>query len=164
MSPVERDPRPAARDLTVAEKRAQALAECARLVEHFNRHAKRNKRTFQWLRYSALVLTVAVATMAALESVPRWGVAIVSGIAALCTALLTASRPQEVWLQSRGTSQRLTAERFLFEQGVGDYATDDENARVRIFADRVITVWAAGHARWEQSRQEAANQPVVSKV
>ena len=152
----------AAQGLTVGERRVKALAECARLVEHFNTRASRSKRRFEWLRYSALALTVSVATMAALERVPRWAVAIVSGVAALCTALLTASRPQEVWLLSRSTAQQLTAERFLFEQGAGDYTIENEAGRVRLFADRMIAVWNAGHTRWEQSRQDATNQPSVN--
>lgn len=163
MSGHEPEHGPVVRDLTVTERRAETMKQCDQLIQHFKVRAHNNKRMFEWLRYSALGLTVAVATMAALEVVPRWAVAMVSGAAALCTALLTASRPQEVWLQSRGTQQQLTAERFLFEQAAGDYTTNDDVARVRLFADRIIGVWAAGHTLWEHRRKDAASQPLVSK-
>ncbi len=149
-------------ELTVHEKRAHALAECARLIDHFETRARRGKRRFEWLRSATLVLTVALTTLAALERVPRLIVAIVSGVTALLAATLTASRPQELWLVSRGMQQQLTAERFLFEQGAGDYADRDEAARVRLFADRVVELWNAGHARWEQGRSKAADQPLAA--
>lgn len=155
---------PVVQELTLADKRVQTLEQCEQLMEHFNMRANRSKRTFERLRYMALTLTVAVATMASLEGVPRWTVAVASGAAALCTALLTAARPQEVWLQSRGTQQQLTAERFLFKQAAGDYATGDEVARVRLFAERIVAVWITGHTQWEQGRKEVASQPLSSKA
>lgn len=140
------------------------MARCDELIKHFQQRADRSKRLFDRLRYSTIVLTVAVASIAAVDEVPRWAVAVISGAAALCTALLTATRPQEIWLQSRGTQQRLTAERFLFRQCAGSYAVNDADARVRLFAEQVMLIWSAGHERWEQGRQDTANQPLSGKT
>ena len=150
--------------LTLLERSAEAVAQCDELIEHFNQRADRSKWLYDRLRYSTIVLTVAVASIAAVDQVPRWAVAVVSGAAALCTALLTATRPQEIWLQSRGTQQRLTAERFLFRQCAGPYAVDDADARVRLFAEQVMVIWNAGHTRWEHGRHDAANQPLTGKT
>jgi hypothetical protein len=143
----------------VAERISEALKQCQELIDHFDAKANSSKRSFERLRYATIVLTIGIATIAAVPPVPRWLVAIFSGIAALCTALITATRPQELWLQSRSTQQQLTAERFVFLQRAGDYSDADEDRGVRLFAKRIIDIWSAGHQRWEQGRHQIANQP-----
>jgi hypothetical protein len=143
-----------------AGRTTAALNQCTDLIKHFEGKADKSKRSFGVLRYSTIVLTVGVATMAAVPPVPRWLIAILSAIAALCAALITALRPQEVWLQSRSTQQQLQAERFLFLQGARDYSQPAGDDRVKLFAERITEIWSAGHARWEQGRQQAATQPV----
>jgi hypothetical protein len=145
------------------ERRKQAVDQCQNLITHFRVRADRNKRLFQWLRNLSVILTVTVSSIAAVEGVPRWIVAVVSGMAALCTALLAATRPQEIWLQSRGTQQQLTAELFLFQQCAGDYSVSNDDERVRLLAKRITDVWSAGHQRWERSRGEIAKQLGIVK-
>jgi hypothetical protein len=112
------------------ERRKQALDQCQNLITHFKNQASQNKRLFQWLRNLSVVLTVTVSSIAAVEGVPRWIVAVVSGIAALCTALPAAIRPQEIWLQARSTQQQLQVELFLYQQCAGDYGvSNDEDGR-----------------------------------
>ncbi len=156
--------RPEGQHLSLAERSADAVKQCDGLIGHFKKRADRSKRLFESLRYATIVLTVAVASIAAVEPVPRWVVAVVSSAAALCTALLTATRPQEIWLQSRNTQQLLTAEQFLFSQCAGSYAAADEDKRVQLFSVRIMEIWNAGHTRWEQGRKDAASQPVVGKL
>src|SRR5262245_48227447 len=109
------------------ERRKQAVEQCEQLILHFKRQASQNKRLFFWLRNSSVILTVTVSSIAAVQGVPRWFVAAVSGMAALCTALLAATRPQEIWLQARGTQQQLTTELFLYQQCAGDYSVPNDD-------------------------------------
>jgi hypothetical protein len=143
-----------------AERTAEALKQCQELIDHFNSKAIRTKHWFNGLRYITIVLTVGIATVAAVPQVPRWLIAIFSGGAALCAALISATRPQEMWLQSRTTEQQLVAERFLFLQSAGHYSDLDEDSRVKMFAKRIIDIWCAGHERWEQARQTVVSQPI----
>jgi hypothetical protein len=142
------------------EREEKVVAKCEQLRKHFNAVADDSKRLFKRLQYPAVVLSVAVASIAAVEAVPRWVVAAIGGLAALCAGLLTAIRPHEVWLQSRRTEQQLITEQFLFNQCAGQYSLGDKDARVRLFAERVMAIWETGHTQWEQGRYSAGKQTV----
>src|SRR6185312_14967568 len=119
------------------EKQTQdALALCNELIQDFKDRADRHKRTFKLLRYASVALAAVVtivATLTAISGIDLWIVPIVSGLSALCTTLLSANNSQERWVHSRGVQQQLEAERFLYLQHAGSYATLDEEANVRLF-------------------------------
>ena len=130
-----------------------ALAFCDHLVQDFKNRADRHKRTFKLLRYASVTLAAVVtivSTLTALRGVYLWIVPIVSGLSALCTTLLSANNSQERWVHSRGVQQQLEAERFLYLQRAGAYATPDEEANVRLFSERVAAIWAEAQQGWAQ--------------
>jgi hypothetical protein len=50
-------------------------------------------------------------------------------------------------------THRLAAERFLFLQSAGPYAGGQTN-NVWLFSNRLMEVWAGGHAQWEQAVEQ----------
>jgi hypothetical protein len=130
-----------------------ALALCDHLMQDFKDRADRHKRTFKLLRYASVALATVVtivSTLAAIRGVYLWIVPVVSGLSALCTTLLSASNSQERWVHSRGVQQQLEAERFLYLQQAGAYATLDEEASVRLFSERVVAIWSSAQQGWAQ--------------
>ena len=84
-----------------------AIQECDRLIQHFDRHAKKHKRTFVRYKYLSIALTSAVTVISALEGIYRfeifwlWLVPVVSGLAAFCTTMVHATNSRELWLRAR---------------------------------------------------------------
>lgn len=138
----------------VPESYNAALQECDRLIEHFDVRARRHKRTFNRYKYASIALTVGVTVIAALQGIYppglwwAWILPVVSGLAAFCTTMVSATNAQELWLRSRTMTQELNAERFLFLQGAGPYSEGDDLAKVKLFSTRLIELWTAGHDRW----------------
>jgi hypothetical protein len=140
--------------LSSQEKQTKdALALCDKLMQDFKDRADRHKRTFKLLRYTSVALAAAVtiiSTLTAIGGIYLWIVPVVSGLSALCTTLLSANNSQERWVHSRGVQQQLEAERFLYLQQAGDYATRDEEASVRLFSERVVAIWSEAQQGWAQ--------------
>ncbi len=146
---------------SLQQKRTEVLEKCDELLAHFKRKAKEHKRAFQLFKYSSIVLTISatiISALAALQSIASWIVPIITGLAAPSTTFLTVTNAQELWVHSRTVQQQLTAEKFLFEQRAGDYAKLDEEAKVRLFAERIIDIWKRGHETWEQTTSETSTQ------
>jgi hypothetical protein len=61
---------------------------------------------------------------------------------ALTTALLGSTNSQERWVNSRGVQQQLEAEKFLFQQRAGRYATSNEEQNIRMFSERLVEIWS----------------------
>lgn len=131
-----------------------ALQFCHHLMQDFKARADRHKRTFKFLRYAsvslAIIVTV-VSTLTATRGNFLWVVPIISGLAALCTTLLSTTNSQERWVHSRGVQQELEAEHFLYIQKAGPYASLDEEGRLRLFSERIIAIWSEGQQGWAQS-------------
>lgn len=135
------------------QTKKDALALCDELIQDFKDRADRHKRTFKLLRYASVALAsvvTIVSTLTAIRGIYLWIVPIVSGLSALCTTLLSANNSQERWVHSRGVQQQLEAERFLYMQQAGDYATLDEEANVRLFSERVVVIWSEAQQGWAQ--------------
>lgn len=137
--------------------RESALAECDRLTLHFDERAKKHKNEFARYKHSSVALTVGVTVIAALQGIyqpaPAWAwvLPVVSGLAAFCTTMVHATNAQELWLRSRSMTHSLSAERFLFLQGAGIYAEQEETKSVKLFSSRLMEVWAGGHEQWEMA-------------
>jgi len=130
-----------------------ALALCDELIQDFKDRADRHKRTFKLLRYASVALATVVtilSTLTAIRGMDLWIVPVVSGLSALCTTLLSANNSQERWVHSRGVQQQLEAERFLYLQQASGYATLDKEANVRLFSERVVTIWSEAQQGWAQ--------------
>ncbi len=140
--------------LSSQEKQTKdALALCDELIQDFQDRADRHKRTFKLLRYASVALATIVtivSTLTAIRGIYLWIVPVVSGLSALCTTLLSANNSQERWVHSRGVQQHLEAERFLYMQRAGGYATLDEEANVRLFSERVVAIWSEAQQGWAQ--------------
>jgi hypothetical protein len=131
-----------------------ALVLCNKLLQDFKDRADRHKRTFKLLRYTSVALVTAVtiiSTFTAIREIDLWIVPVVSGLSALSTTLLSTNNSQERWVHSRGVQAQLEAERFLYLQRAGVYATPDEEANVRIFSERVVAIWSEAQQGWAQS-------------
>src|SRR5258708_40220885 len=101
---------------SVQEFANAALKLCNHLTTDFKSRADRHKRAFKFLKISSVSLAIAVtvlATLSATQRIDQWVVPVVSGFAALCTALLGATNAQERWVSSREIQQHLEAEQFL---------------------------------------------------
>lgn len=101
---------------------SDALQFCYHLMQDFKARADRHKRIFNFLRYASVsfaIVGTGIATIAATQRDYLWIVPIISGIAALCTTLLSTTNSQERWVHSRGVQQELEAESFLYLQKAG---------------------------------------------
>lgn len=139
-----------------AESRESAIQECNRLITHFDERARRHKKSFVCYKHSSVALTVGVTVISALQGIyqpgPSWAwvLPVVSGLAAFCTTMVHATNAQELWLRSRSMTHMLTAERFLFLQGAGNYS-EEEAKNVKLFSMRLMEIWAGGHEQWEKA-------------
>jgi hypothetical protein len=137
--------------------RESALAECDRLTQHFDERAKRHKNEFLRYKHFSVALTVGVTVIAALQGIyqpaPAWAwvLPVVSGLAAFCTTMVHATNAQELWLRSRSMTRLLNTERFLFLQGAGIYAEQEEAKSVKLFSSRLMEDWADGHEQWAKA-------------
>jgi hypothetical protein len=141
--------------------REAALNECQGLINHFHKKAKKNKTLYRRLKYSSIVLAVSVTVLSALSVVQQtvpWILPVASGLTALATTLLGATNAQEIWVRSRATEQQLTAEKFLYLQAAGPYSKSDPDANARLFSERIVEIWEAGHQEWGQVAGRASGQ------
>ena len=130
----------------------QALAECDRLIAHFESRATRHKRFYKWLSVSSIVLTASVTALAGiLTGHYRIVTTVLAALSTIAAAILAASQAQQLWVVSRNTSQKLIAEKFLFLQQAALYADQNtEVERARQFSERVVNIWNEGHASWQE--------------
>jgi Protein of unknown function (DUF4231) len=140
----------------VAGSRDSALQKCDELFTHFDKRARRYKRSFTRYSYSSVALTVGVTVISALQAIYRpslswqWILPVASGLAAFATTMVHATNAQELWLRARSMTQKLATERFLFLQSAGSY-TGDDTSNLQLFSKRLMEVWAGGHAEWEHA-------------
>jgi hypothetical protein len=139
------------------QRQQDALAECDRLITHFQKEAVYHKRGFQRLKLLGIGLALTTTILATLAASDRlreyeWSVPAVSGVATLFTTLLGQTNAQKIWMRSRGVQQKLQAEKFLYLQSAGDYsAMLNEEDQIRYFSKRVMDIWSEGQGAEEQS-------------
>lgn len=139
------------------QRQQDALAECDRLINHFQKEARQHKRGFQRLRFfgiSLAILTTVLSALAASQQLGEyeWAVPAVSGLATLFTTLLSQTSAQKIWIRSRSVQQNLQTEKFLYLQSAGEYAAmTSEEDQIRHFSRRVMEIWSEGHKHWEQN-------------
>lgn len=143
----------------IVDPHESALQECDRLFKHFDERATKHKKSFSRYKYSSVALTVGVTVISALQAIYtpslawQWVLPVASGLAAYFTTMVHATNAQELWLRARTMTHRLAAERFLSLQSVGPYVRGQAND-VRLFSNRLMEVWAGGHAQWEQAIEQ----------
>ena len=140
----------------LAERHERALDLCDDRARDWGARAHRYRRRFRQYKYFAVTLAVTVTVLSGIEGVPGWVVTICSGLVALFTGLLAATQSQDLWVHSRSVQSRLYGEKFLYLQSAGAYAevAEDEEAKVRLFSQRLEDVLMEGHEGWAQSVQE----------
>jgi hypothetical protein len=144
------------------QRQQDALTECDRLITQFQKEAMYHKRGFQRLKILGMGLALTTTILSALAAGDRlrgyeWSVPAVSGVATLFTTLLGQTNAQKIWMQSRGVQQKLQAEKFLYLQSAGDYATMlDEEDQIRYFSKRMMDIWSEG--------QETDGQALVKRI
>lgn len=138
------------------QRRTDALKQCDDLIKHFKKKAHEGKRVFQTFKYSSVILTIIVTVLSAIQEIQQqqWIIPVFSGLAVLTTTMLSATNAQELWLESRGTQQKLTVERFLFLQDADEYVKLNETEKVQRFSERVMRIWSTGHEQWERATEE----------
>lgn len=142
-------------DLNVDEKTELANTLLSQLIAHFHGKAGRSKRNFEWYKYGSIVLSALTTIAAALQAAyatafPLWILPIFSAGATVAVAFLGVSGAQRIWIDSRTTQQRLETELFCFNEQAGAYHTLSQEQAIRLFSERVITLWTDGHNKWEQ--------------
>jgi Protein of unknown function (DUF4231) len=143
-----------------------ALKLCDKLMQDFKIRADRQKRTFKLLTYSSVSLAIAVtvvSTLTATQGAYLWIVPVISGLSALCTTLLSSTNSQERWIHSRGVQQKLEAESFLYMQNARQYAAIDEDAKIRLFSERLVEIWSESQQGWAQSITKISYAPLSNK-
>jgi hypothetical protein len=139
------------------QRQQDALAECDRLINHFQKEALRHRRGFQRLKGLGILLAIATTVLSALAAADRlqaqaWIVPAVSGMTTLLMALLGQTSAQRVWVQSRAVQQKLQVEKFLYLQSAGNYAAmPNEEDQIRYFSRRLMDIWAEGLETGEQN-------------
>ncbi|MGG6293585.1 DUF4231 domain-containing protein [Leptolyngbya sp. AN02str] len=136
-------------------KRAVALAECDRLIQHFAQEAAQHKRRFTQLKTACITLGLITTLLSGMTLTKKigeweWTVPVVSGLTTLTTTLLSQTNAQRLWVQARNAQQRLTAEKFLYLQEASAYAQLTPDERTRCFSTQVIDIWTQGHEAWSQ--------------
>jgi hypothetical protein len=152
---------------TIKKQAEDALQFYDELIHDFKTRADRHKRTFKLLRYSSVSLAIAatlvstlVLSVTAIQGVYLWIIPILTGLSALSTTLLGATNSQERWVNARGVQQQLEAEKFLYQQRAGRYATPDEEANIRLFSERLVDIWSEGHQEWMHGVMKVSHETV----
>lgn len=130
------------------------------LCKNWRGRARRNKVLSLALTCLSVTLAVSTTVLASAPQVSKWIVALVSGGAALATALLAATKSQENWTLARAVQNQLHAEWFLYQQQAGRYApesTPTDEARLRLFSERITEIQMTGHGSW--AAQVASSPP-----
>jgi hypothetical protein len=148
------------------------VAFCDERIAHFKKTADRQKRWWRLFQYTTMIVTVAltvvaglsVGNVAVINKVP-WLIPVMSGIAALCSTLLAASRAQEQYLYHRKIEVRMKAERILYQQGAGAYSKLSDEGRARRLTERIVEIWTSSYEEWENTiRQSQADQPIKRDI
>jgi hypothetical protein len=81
-----------------------------------------------------------------------------SSLTTLATALLATTKAQEQWVTARAVQNDLYSERFLFEQVAGPYGDKalTQEARLKLFAERLMHVATGGHQAWAKTTRDRA--------
>ena len=143
------------------ERRAEdALARWDLLMENWRGRAHRNKRFAKFFAYSSVSLSAITTFLTAISGSPRWALAAVSSLTTLAAALLSATRAQEQWVTARSIQNHLYRERFLFEQIAGPYgdADLDQQARLKLFAERLSDLAIESHQTWASTVRDHTRQ------
>jgi hypothetical protein len=141
---------------TFAEKQQQALEQCDHLIKDFAKRADRHKVRYRRLQVASIMLAVGTTALSALSASKilgpfDWLVPACSGLATLATTLLSQTNTQKMWVQSRNIAQQFQMELFLYHQDSGEYANlQDEANRLKLFSQRLMTVWAQAQENWSQ--------------
>jgi hypothetical protein len=135
--------------------RDRAVEHWQSLLKNWRRRALRNRRTSKLLVFGSVLLSVVTTAMSGIPTVPRWWIVVSSAGAALTLALMNATRSHEQWTLSREVQNRLYVEKFLFEQGAGEYADATGDERTRLFSVRITELGLTGHNSWAGQVAEA---------
>lgn len=140
---------------SIEEKLEQTDSLINYLIDHFLFKAKKAKKLYVFFKYTSIFLAAITTITSALQviypsTIPNWILPTVSAITTVMIALLPASNAQEIWLNSRTTQQKLTAERFLYMQETGIYNHSQLEIRLKLLAERTIIIWNEAHSKWEQ--------------
>ncbi len=142
-------------NLSADEKLALVNQEWHRLYEHFTQKASKGKKQFYFYKYASILLAACTAIAASLQVIydsqfPPWVLPIISAGATVAVAFLGASSAQKIWINSKTTGQQLQTEKFLFNQRAANYRGLSDVECIRIFSERLVLIWNAGHQKWEQ--------------
>lgn len=141
---------------TAVEKIALMNSVLTELINHFHGKAGISKQYFEAYKYGSIALAAATTNVSSLQviypaSFPQWILPITSAGATVAVALLGASSPQKIWINSRSTQQHLQTEQFLFNQQAGKYSGVSQEESIQLFSERMVEIWNEGHGKWEQN-------------
>ncbi len=138
------------------ERKQQALHQCDHLIKDFSKRADRHKVRYKRLQVTSITLAVCTTILSALSASKvlgqlDWVVPAVSGLATLSTTLLSQTKTQKMWVQSRNISQQFQTQLFLYLQCSGEYASiQDDSERLQLFSKRLMEVWSQAQENWSQ--------------
>lgn len=131
-------------------------------INWYNRKSSANKRGFYWCRTLVIVSGALIPLLVGYANGPYEGLKYVAGalgvVVAVSEGILSLWKYRENWSGFRITVERLTRERLLYDNRVGDdYAAGDE-AAFRRFVYRAEQIMASENEDWKTYLEQSSAQ------
>lgn len=97
--------------------------------DYYSKQSQRAKRRYQLLQAFIGLGAIAITIVVSFPEVPRWVVAVCSGLVAGAAILEKVYRFGDNWRSFRQTLEGLKQERVFFEEGAGPYEQGSEEER-----------------------------------
>jgi hypothetical protein len=158
--------------LSSSVKQSSTVAEISEYIEdRVNEQIKwhSNRASFNKQRYHMLqIITIIAGSMVPLVNViggdndflPLSTRVVSAGLGALITIVTSITQLKkydENWLSYRKTAESLKKEKFMFLHDVGEYSTNDEEQKKRLFVQKIETILMGGSA--EEHKKDKGKGP-----
>jgi len=133
---------------------------------YYSRSSGTYRKHYQRVKIAQIVLGAAIPVLAVLPGLPEPAFKLLSAlfgtsIAAL-EALVQLFQWHALWLQYRGTAERLKREKWLLLSGAEPYAGGPTNAAMVLLAERIEALMATEHDAWVGTLSQAASKGAAS--
>ena len=127
-----------------------------RQVQWYDNKSAQNKRYYQWLQWTVIIISASVPALVASIPTWKWITVTLSIILAIATAALKTFKFQENWVNYRTIAETLKKEKHYYDAEAGEYATATDKRQlfveiVEALISRENTLWMTIHRRRENN-------------